>query len=124
MNVMKAGLLMAIAALMAAALAACSPGAAAGLGETGETVTVQGVVQSIDLDPMAADGPGEVMLTTEEHGEVLVLVASCFGECAPEATDRLFEMQPGEQWQATGEVQEDGVLSIYVEGEHSLTPLD
>lgn len=110
--------------IVALTLAACGSASAEPLAEAGQIMTVRGEVQSINLDPMAVDGPGEVVLETEKHGTVLVYVAACFGPCVPEANDHLFEMEPGGRWLATGEVQEDGSLLIYVEGEHSLTPLD
>jgi hypothetical protein len=104
--------------LVGIVLAGCGPQA---LGEVGQVVTVTGQVESIDLTPMAADGPAEIVLRTESSRQVTVYVASCFGGCAQAAYDQLPEIEAGQTWQATGELQEDGSLSIYTDEGHSLS---
>jgi hypothetical protein len=93
------------------------------LGVEGEVVTVTGAVQSIDVSPMAYDGPAEIRLLIDGNGVVVVYVQSCLGGCALEAVDQLHEVEQWETWQVTGEVQDDGSLLVYTDFEHSLLGL-
>ncbi|MFP3855300.1 MAG: hypothetical protein ACLFWD_13510 [Anaerolineales bacterium] len=106
------------------AIAGCGLVGAEPLGEAGQNATVVGEVRSVDLSPMAYDGPAEIVIQSEAYGEVKVLVSPCFGDCARQAVEQLEVIEAGQQWQATGEVQEDGRLGIFIEGEHFLQSVD
>ena len=90
------------------------------LGQPGEQTAVQGEVISVDLSPMAVDGPAEIEIVSQEHGRVLVLVQPCFGDCSRQAVEQLELIQPGQVWRAMGEVAEEDALVLYREGQHSL----
>ena len=90
------------------------------LGQAGELATVIGLVQSVDTSPMAYDGPAEIILTTREHGRVRVLVQSCLGGCALGAVDQLSSIEVGQQWLASGEVQDRTTLLVYTDEVHLL----
>lgn len=104
------------------ALAACNPVGLGPPGEPGEVVTVEGEVRQVDMSEMAVDGPGRIRLRTAEHGRVTILVQSCLGPCVLEAVEALGQMERGERWQATGELQEDGEIVIYEASAHELRP--
>lgn len=104
------------------ALAGCTGLIVEPLGAVGQVVSVPGVVRSIDISPMAYDGPAEIVLDSELHGRVSVYVQSCFGGCALVAVEQLDHINPGETWQATGEIVERGELAIYTDTLHSLEP--
>ena len=93
------------------------------LGEVGQVVTVIGQVQSIDVSPMAVDGPAEILLQIDGNGLVTVYVQSCLGGCALNAVNQLYEVEQWETWQVTGEVQADGSLMVYTDSEHSILGL-
>lgn len=117
---MKIGLGLTILGLV---LLSCSSLLPAPLGQPGEVVPVQGSVQSIDLGPMAYDGPAEIRLLIDGNGVVDIYVQSCLGGCALMAVDQLHEVERWETWQVTGEVQADGSLSVYTDAHHSLLGL-
>lgn len=104
--------------------AACSGILGSSLGQVGELAMVEGEVLSMDVTPMAADGPARIELLSPEHGRVLVLVQACFGGCSLQAVQALQVMAPGQTWRATGEVGNEGNLLLYSEGEHRLERLD
>ena len=103
--------------LLVAVLGACSPQS---LGEVGEVVSVIGEVQTIDISPMAADGPAKLEMRTEAGRLVTVYVQSCFGGCAHVAVDKLWQIEPGQTWQVSGEVQQDGSLAVYTDEAHAI----
>lgn len=103
-------------------LTACAGVFGQPLGEVGEVVSVAGIVRSVDVSPMAYDGPAEIMVDSQQHGRVSIYVQSCLGGCALMAVNQLDEIEPGEVWQATGEIVERGELAIYSDTHHSLEP--
>lgn len=112
-----------LALLGALLLAGCGGSDAARLGEAGEVVSVTGTVESVDASAMAVDGPAEIILNSEEHGDVLVLVAACEGPCSRQAVERLSELEEGEVWRATGELGSEGRLRIDDPASHGLAPV-
>lgn len=101
----------------------CAGPGAASLGEVGEVVTVVGLVEGIDTSPLAYDGPAVLTSQTREHGRVTVHIQSCLAGCALTAVEQLDEIRPGETWQVTAELTEDGTLEMYLDGHHHLAPL-
>jgi hypothetical protein len=103
------------------ALTACSQ-LARSLGSEGELATVTGTVESVDISPMAYDGPAELRIRSQEHGLIRVYVSACMGPCALDAVNALSEIRPGESWRATGEVSGDHELALYDPVKHVLVP--
>ncbi len=121
---MRAGAKMVALVTVCAALllAGCSQVSVSPVGETGELVTVTGTVQSVDVSDMAVDGPARIRLRTEQHGRVLVLVAACEGPCSLRAVQQLGQVEQGERWRVTAEVDADGDLLVYEDESHSMVP--
>lgn len=109
--------------LVTVALVACRGLFVGPLGEVGEIATVTGTVLSVDISPMAYDGPAEIVLRSERHGSVTAYVQSCLGGCALDAVNQLAEVEAGETWQVTGELQKDGSLVLYSDVDHGLLGL-
>lgn len=105
------------------AVAACGFLGLRSLGEVGDVVTIEGTVRSIDLSPMAVDGPAELRIRADGYGPVTVYVQSCLGGCALEAVDQLGQVERGERWRVRGELLEDGSLVLYTDREHGLLAL-
>lgn len=104
------------------ALTACGLGLRS-LGEVGDVVTVEGRVRSIDVSPMAYDGPAVLRLRADGYGAVTIYIQSCLGGCALEAVDQLANIEAGERWQVRGELMDDGSLVLYTDRDHGLLEL-
>lgn len=113
----------ALAVLGALLLAGCGEPDGARLGGAGEVVSVTGTVTSVDSSAMAVDGPAEIILRSEEHDNVMVMVAACEGPCSRQAVERLSELGEGEVWRATGELDSGGRLWIDDPVKHGLDPV-
>lgn len=78
--------------------------------QAGDTVTVSGVVASVDLDPLAYDHPAIVVVDTEA-GRAVVHVQSQMHLCAASGLPLVFDIAAGDRIKASGTVEADGVVT-------------
>ena len=110
--------------ILSVALAACGSIGDQPLGQIGQQASVEGEVISVDLSPMMVDGPAEIEIVSQEHGQVTVLVPPCFPDCSQQAVEQLEVIEPGQRWRAVGEVAEADTLVLYQDGRHSLNLME
>ena len=103
--------------LFLALLAACA--SPTPVGAPGDTVTVEGVVTSVDLEPMTYDGDAVIELATDE-GPVSVRIPARMNLCEATGLALVGEVAHGDVLVVRGKVWDRRVLTPCTEASHFL----
>lgn len=110
---------LALALLAASAISACTASPPLHAPAT-EVLQVSGRVVSVDRAPMAYDGDGVLVLSTDAHGSVTVRIPARTNLCRARGLEVFGAATPGMHIEAIGTSTGPAELSVCAEPEHRL----
>ncbi|WP_225765992.1 hypothetical protein [Stenotrophomonas sp. Marseille-Q4652] len=90
--------------------------------EGGSTVTIEGVVASIDTQPWTYDGHAVVQVDVVGRGRVAVQLPARWNLCQAAPVD-VQALAVGTRVQAVGSAEGDGAITVCSDAAHRLVPL-
>ena len=90
----------------------------------GDDIQLEGRVVEVDATPMFVDGDGEIILGTEDHGQVLVRVPARERPCRAQGLGVFPSIAPSDSIRVIGRATGPGELTVCVEETHVLEKLE